>query len=145
MNTEIENNFSQASRDLAASESFHGEDSTCPYSVNPSIESIFMKALLKNIPIFLLTVGLLFLVGCAGNNKKESTGEYIDDTVITTRVKAEILKEDSLKVTEIKVETFKGAVQLSGFVNSLADQQTAVKIARGVPGVVSVKNDMLTK
>jgi len=145
MNTEIKNSFSQASLDLAASESFHGEDLTCPYSVNPSIESIIMKALLKNIPIFLLTVGLVFLVGCAGNHKKESTGEYIDDSVITTRVKAEILKEDSLKVTEIKVETFKGAVQLSGFVSSLADQQTAVKIARGVPGVVSVKNDMLTK
>ncbi len=127
------------------SESHSNAVPECPYTLNPSIEIIIMKALLKNIPIFLVTLSLIFLVACASSDKKESTGEFIDDTVITTRVKAEILKEDSLKVTEIKVETFKGVVQLSGFVSSTADQQTAVRIAKGVPGVVSVKNDMRTK
>jgi BON domain len=116
----------------------------CPY-FKPSIENIIMKALLKNIPIFLVTLSLIFLVACASTSKQEGTGEYLDDTVITTRVKAEILKEKTLKVAEINVETFKGVVQLSGFVNSVADQQTAVKIARSVPGVTSVKNDMRSK
>lgn len=104
-----------------------------------------MKAILKSIPVLLVTLSLIFLVACASGPKKEGAGEYVDDTVITTRVKAEILKEDSLKVAEINVETFKGVVQLSGFVNSVADQQTAVKLARGVPGVTSVKNDMRSK
>lgn len=145
MNTEIKNGFNSASLDLAASEDSNGEGLPCPYPTNPSIENIIMKALLKNIPIFLLTVGLLFLVGCASTAKQEGTGEYIDDTVITTRVKAEILKEETLKVAEINVETFKGVVQLSGFVKSMEDQHTAVKLARGVPGVKSVKNDMRAK
>jgi len=141
MNTEIKHSSNLARQDVAVSES----ELNCPYSINPSIEIIIMKALLKNIPLFLVTLSLIFLVACASGPKKEGAGEYIDDTVITTRVKAEIIKEDSLKVSEINVETFKGVVQLSGFVNSLSDQQTAVKIARGVPGVKSVKNDMRSK
>ena len=145
MNTEINNSFSGGMRNLAASEELQGQALRCPYLIHPSIENIIMKALLKNIPIFLMTVGLLFLVGCASTAKQEGTGEYIDDAVITTRVKAEILKEDTLKVAEINVETFKGIVQLSGFVKSMDDQYTAVKLARGVPGVKSVKNDMRAK
>lgn len=143
MSTELNNSFKTAPLDLTAT-----EDSialACPYFIKPSIENIIMKALLKNIPIFLVTLSLIFLVACASGPKKEGAGEYIDDTVITTRVKAEILKEDTLKVAEINVETFKGVVQLSGFVNSVADQQTAVRVARGVPGVTSVKNDMRSK
>ena len=145
MNTEINNSFSSAVLNLAASEELQGQGLPCPYPIHPSIENIIMKAFLKNIPIFLMTVGLLFLVGCASTAKQEGTGEYIDDAVITTRVKAEILKEDTLKVAEINVETFKGIVQLSGFVKSMDDQHTAVKLARGVPGVKSVKNDMRAK
>ena len=142
MNTELNNSFKSAPVNLTISE--NSIALVCPY-FKPSIENIIMKALLKNVPIFLVTLSLIFLVSCASGPKKEGAGEYVDDTVITTRVKAEILKEDTLKVAEINVETFKGVVQLSGFVNSVADQQTAVRLARGVPGVTSAKNDMRAK
>jgi osmotically-inducible protein OsmY len=88
---------------------------------------------------------LVSFLGCASTAKQEGTGEYIDDSVITTKVKAEIFKDSSLKSSEINVETFKGAVQLSGFVNSQADIDRAVEVARGVKGVTSVKNDMRVK
>jgi hyperosmotically inducible protein len=84
-------------------------------------------------------------LGCASTANKEGTGEYVDDTVITTKVKAAILNEPSLKSAEISVETFKGVVQLSGFVSSPAAESTAVSTARGVAGVKSVKNDMRLK
>ena len=85
------------------------------------------------------------LAGCASTPTKEGTGEYIDDAVITTKVKASIFNEPTLKSTEINVETFKGDVQLSGFVAQPADAQRAADIARGVKGVVSVKNDIRVK
>lgn len=88
---------------------------------------------------------LVSLMGCASTPKKEGTAEYIDDTVITTKVKAAILQEPTLKVTEINVETFKGIVQLSGFVNSKEDTRKAIHVAEGVSGVKSVKNDMQLK
>ncbi len=91
---------------------------------------------------FIVTLLLASLLGCAGTSTKESTGEYVDDSVITTKVKAAILNEPSLKVLQINVETFKGTVQLSGFVNSQANINRAVEVARGVPGVTSVRNDM---
>jgi c(7)-type cytochrome triheme protein len=81
----------------------------------------------------------------AAASKKESVGEYVDDTVITTKVKTAILEESSLKSAEINVETHKGTVQLSGFVRSRADINKAVEVARGVKGVKSVKNDMILK
>ncbi|MES1982692.1 MAG: BON domain-containing protein [Pseudomonadota bacterium] len=77
--------------------------------------------------------------------KHERVGEYVDDSVITTKVKAGILNATALKSGEINVETFKGVVQLSGFVNSQSDANKAVEIARGVKGVSSVKNDMQVK
>jgi len=88
---------------------------------------------------------MALFVGCAGTAKQESTGDYIDDTVLTTKVKTAVFNEPSLKSAEINVETLKGVVQLSGFVNSQADIDKAVEIARAVPGVRSVKNDMRTK
>ena len=91
---------------------------------------------------FLLAVLLASVLGCAGTSTKESTGEYIDDTVITTRVKTAIFNEPSLKSAEINVETFKGTVQLTGFVSSRAAIDKAAEVARGVPGVTSVRNDM---
>ena len=78
-------------------------------------------------------------------SKKESPGEYVDDAVITTKVKAAVLEEPSLKSAEINVETAKGVVQLSGFVRSRADISKAAEIAKGVKGVKSVKNDMILK
>ncbi|MDD5177201.1 MAG: BON domain-containing protein [Sterolibacterium sp.] len=77
--------------------------------------------------------------------KHESTGAYLDDSVITTKVKAAVLGEPTLKSAEINVETYKGVVQLTGFVNSRASVEKAAEIARGVKGVTSVKNDMIVK
>ncbi|HUX63372.1 BON domain-containing protein [Sulfuricella sp.] len=88
---------------------------------------------------------LASLIGCASTSKHEGTGEYVDDAVITTKVKAAIFNEPTLKTTEINVETFKGVVQLGGFVNSQADINKAVEVARSVKGVKSVKNDMRLK
>lgn len=99
----------------------------------------------KSISTFLVAVTMLFMLGCASTEKREGTGEYIDDTVITTKVKAAILDEPGLKSAEINVETFKGVVQLSGFVSSQASVNKAAEVARGVRGVKSVKNDMRVK
>jgi len=95
-------------------------------------------------PLF-VAVALVSVVGCASTPKQEGTGEYIDDTMITTKVKTAILTEPTLKVAEINVETFKGVVQLSGFVSSQAAATKAVEVTRGVGGVKSVKNDMRIK
>ena len=78
-------------------------------------------------------------------SKKQSAGEYIDDAVITTKVKAAVLEDPSLKSAEINVETHKGIVQLSGFVSSRANINKAVEVAKRVKGVTSVKNDMILK
>jgi osmotically-inducible protein OsmY len=100
---------------------------------------------LKRFSVFSLTLLLAFFLGCASTPKQEGTGEYVDDTVITTKVKAAIFNEPSLKSAEINVETFKGVVQLSGFVSSAAAENTAIAVARKVGGVKSVKNDMRLK
>jgi hypothetical protein len=100
---------------------------------------------LKRFSAFFFAVLLVSVLGCASTSKSEGTGEYVDDSVITTKVKAAIFNEPSLKVAEINVETFKGVVQLSGFVRSQADINKAVHIARGVGGVTSVRNDMRLK
>jgi len=103
-----------------------------------------MKLLKYSSAIFIAFM-LASTVGCAATSSKESTGEYMDDSVITAKVKKAIFKEESLKSSEINVETFKGVVQLSGFVSSQADINKAVEVARGVEGVASVKNDMRVK
>jgi hyperosmotically inducible protein len=100
---------------------------------------------LKCISTFVVAVTLAAVLGCAGTQTRESTGEYIDDTAITTKVKAAIFNEPTLKSAEINVETFKGTVQLSGFVSTQANIYKAVEVARGVGGVTSVKNDMRLK
>ena len=97
------------------------------------------------ISVVFMTVLLVSVLGCGATPQKESTGEYVDDSYITTKVKAAILSESSLKSSEINVETFKGVVQLSGFVNSRSDIGRAVEVARSVKGVKSVKNDMRLK
>ena len=104
-----------------------------------------MKQLTKYFSALFLALTLITVVGCASTSKQAGTGEYIDDSVITTKVKAAIFNEPTLKVAEINVETFKGVVQLSGFVNSQADINKAVEVARSVRGVSSVKNDMRVK
>jgi osmotically-inducible protein OsmY len=88
---------------------------------------------------------VVFMAGCAGTRQKESTGEYIDDSVITAKVKAEIFNDPMLKVLQISVETFKGVVQLSGFVNSEQASARASEVARSVKGVTAVKNSLIIK
>jgi osmotically-inducible protein OsmY len=91
---------------------------------------------------FIFAIVLATVLGCAATSKQEGTGEYVDDTVITTKVKAAIFNEPSLKSAQINVETFRGTVQLSGFVSSRAEINKAAEVARGVGGVTSVKNDI---
>jgi osmotically-inducible protein OsmY len=99
----------------------------------------------RTFAAFLAVLIVALAMGCASTAKQEGTGEYVDDTVITAKVKAAVFNEPSLKSAEINVETFKGVVQLSGFVNSQADINKAVEVARGVAGVTSVKNAMRLK
>lgn len=99
----------------------------------------------KRISTFFMAALLALLVGCAATPNQAGTGEYIDDTILTTKVKAAVLNEPTLKSTEINVETFKGVVQLSGFVSSQADIDRAIEVARSIKGVKSVKNDMRVK
>jgi len=91
------------------------------------------------------SIAMLFAIGCASTSTHESTGEYIDDTTITTKVKSAIFNEPTLKVFQINVETYKSVVQLSGFVSSSADIARAGSVARSVKGVASVKNDIRLK
>ena len=94
----------------------------------------------------LLSVGLMTLFfGCASTQKHESTGEYLDDTVITTKVKAAILNEPTLKVLQISVKSFKGVVQLSGFVDSAQSSAKAGDVAARVTGVTEVNNNLHVK
>jgi osmotically-inducible protein OsmY len=97
----------------------------------------------KRISVFIAAVALV--AGCASTSTQESTGQYVDDSAITAKVKAAIFNDPSLKSAEINVETFKRQVQLSGFVSSSANMDEAVSVARGVGGVISVKNDMRLK
>lgn len=104
-----------------------------------------MTLRLKRLSTFILMLVLAAFMGCASTSSHEGTGEYLDDAAITTKVKAAVFNEPTLKSAEINVETFKGVVQLSGFVRSQADINQAVQVARGVAGVKSVKNDMRLK
>ena len=99
----------------------------------------------KLIPAVLLTMSFISVLGCSSAPQKETTAEYIDDSYLTTKVKAAILRQPALKSSEINVESFKGIVQLSGFVNSRSDINRAVEVTRTVRGVKSVRNDMRLK
>jgi osmotically-inducible protein OsmY len=85
------------------------------------------------------------IAGCASTRTQESTGQYVDDSTITAKVKADILGDSALKVFDIGVETFKGTVQLSGFVNSEEIRSRAAVVAGRVSGVRSVKNNLIVK
>jgi osmotically-inducible protein OsmY len=104
-----------------------------------------MKQLHKYLSAAFMALILITAVGCASTSKQEGTGEYVDDSVITTKVKAVIFNEPTLKSSEINVETFKGVVQLSGFLSSQTSVNKAIELSRQVAGVKSVKNDMRVK
>jgi osmotically-inducible protein OsmY len=103
------------------------------------------QTLTKRFFGFFLALVMVSLVGCASGPNKEGTGEYVDDSVITTKVKTAIFQEPNLKSAEINVETYKGVVQLSGFVSSAMAASRAGEVASGVKGVKSVKNDLRLK
>jgi osmotically-inducible protein OsmY len=98
--------------------------------------------MVRSLLVLLVMVGI---AGCAGSRTQQSTGEYVDDSAITAKVKTAVLQDPSLKVFEIGVETFKGVVQLSGFVNSPETVTRATQVASSVGGVTSVKNDLIVK
>ena len=102
-----------------------------------------LASLLSLLLVF--TPVLPLVSGCAAKGKSESTGRYVDDSAITAKVKTAIFKDPSLKTTEIKVDTYKGVVQLSGVVDSQEAVRRAGDLAAGIPGVVSVKNDLIVK
>jgi len=104
-----------------------------------------MKQLGKYLSALFLALTVVSFMGCASTSKQESTGQYMDDSAITAKVKAAIFNEPDLKSAEINVETFKGVVQLSGFVSSQTAINKAVQVTRAVGGVKSVKNDMRVK
>jgi osmotically-inducible protein OsmY len=99
----------------------------------------------KRIAVILLSAAMLSAAGCAGSRTQESTSEYVDDTWITTKVKSTLIDSPSVKATEVNVETFKGRVQLSGFVSTQMAMNEAVRLTQGIKGVTSVKNDMRIK
>lgn len=104
-----------------------------------------MELIIKRFTALFFAFALASALGCASTSTQEGTGEYVDDTVITSKVKAAIFGEPTLKSAEINVETFKGVVQLSGFVSSITDQRKAIDLANSVKGVKSVKDDMRLK
>ena len=104
----------------------------------------------RSVARFLLAFGPVLLLGgvgagCAGTATRPSTGEAIDDGVVSTRVKTALLRDDGTPGTAIQVETFRGTVQLSGFVNTAAQKTRAVEIARATPGVASVVDNIVVK
>jgi hyperosmotically inducible periplasmic protein len=92
-------------------------------------------------------VGLLggAAAGCAGSSKSESTGEYVDDSVISNKVRANLIGDKDLNLFQIDVTTYKGTVQLSGFVDSQADKDRASTVARSVAGVKDIENNLVVK
>jgi osmotically-inducible protein OsmY len=115
--------------------------STSPF---PPHSRIAMNAF-KRLTLVLSAIVLASALGCAGTATKESTGEYVSDTWITTKVKAVLADDPLVKAREVNVETFKGDVQLSGFVSSYGAMEQAERLTRGVQGVTSVRNDMRIK
>jgi hyperosmotically inducible protein len=108
-----------------------------------------MKLSLRSLAALSVLAGGLavaqFQSGCAGTATRESTGEYIDDASISAKVKAALVKDPVVKAIDVKVDTFKGAVQLSGFVDTPEQRAQAERIAASTNGVQSVKNNIQLK
>lgn len=102
----------------------------------------------RSARIYMICAALIALapvVGCAPTRTTESTGQYVDDATITTKVKTALVGDVGLKVFDIHVVTYKGVVQLSGFVDSSATIAHATDVAQKVGGVQSVRNDLIVK
>ncbi len=95
--------------------------------------------------VFLAVATMVGMTGCAGDRYHESTGESIDDTATTARVKDALDHDSMYKYPDVHVTTFKGQVQLSGFVDSSDQKSRAVTLAKGVNGVTDVVNNITVK
>jgi hyperosmotically inducible periplasmic protein len=104
------------------------------------LKEIIMKKIIVLIATAAFSSVALFGAGCAVLRDQETVGAYVDDTTITTRVKARFVEDATVDASAISVETLKGTVQLSGFAKSAAEKSKAESIARGVKGVVAVQN-----
>ena len=104
-----------------------------------------MQAMTKRVLTLVLTMAIVGMLGCAPTPTRQGAGEYIDDTAITTKVKAALLADPEVKGTAVNVETYRGVVQLSGFVDSEVEINRASNKAYEVKGVTSVKNDLRVK
>jgi hyperosmotically inducible periplasmic protein len=107
--------------------------------------STISNKLSKLVIVFALATSSVAMVSCAAIEGRQTAGEYVDDATISTKVRTEIVKDPNVSITELNVETFKGTVQLTGFVDSAAKSARAAQIASGVSGVKSVKNDIIVK
>jgi hyperosmotically inducible periplasmic protein len=105
--------------------------------MKPSLYAIALLSFATFLP--------LLSTGCAETATRESTGEYVDDSTITTKVKADLVGDDTVKAHQITVETYKGVVQLSGFVDTSEQKDRAAEIAKNVPGVKDVTNNIIVK
>ena len=105
-----------------------------------------MKSSARTLTVILsLLASVAFYSGCAGTPTRKSTGEFLDDATITTRVKSAFATDPGVKAMDVKVDTFKGTVQLNGFVNTAEEKSRAEQIARGVQGVTNVQNNLSVK
>lgn len=104
-----------------------------------------MNKAIKMVAVLASLAAAVPMAACSSGPTRESTGEYIDSSAITTKVKAAILQDEQLKVMQIQVETFKDVVQLSGFVDSAQMRARATNVVRNVEGVKSVRNDLVVK
>lgn len=105
-----------------------------------------MKKIVKETAMVWLLAALgAGLFGCAGDDTRQSTGQYIDDSAITAKVKSKLLSDDEVSGLAVEIETYKGVVQLSGFVDSEREKRRAEDLAEDVPGVRSVQNDLQVK
>ena len=105
-----------------------------------------MKTTLRYTSLLLgLALGGAFLSGCAATSTRESTGEYIDNSALTAKVKKALVSDEIVKARDVQVETFRGTVQLSGFVDSEMQKNRAGEVARSIMGVREVKNNLIVK
>lgn len=104
-----------------------------------------MRLSFKPLATAIALGSMLALGACAETASTQSTGQYLDDTAITSKVKAKILQDDQLKVLQIGVTTYNGKVQLSGFVDNAATKARATQVVRTVEGVTAVENDLVVK
>jgi hypothetical protein len=117
---------------------------TAVLAVKIDLETYAMNPL-KRLPAFFLAIVFVSALGCAGGATQESAGEYVKDSWITAKVKASLAEDAELKAVDVNVKTFRGVVQLSGFVNSSVAMYEAIRVATEIKGVISVKNNIRIK